>query len=184
MRRKKFNKKIYKLFLEDQKDHSAVKIRSYNTEDDWQKLTERDKRRQKALLKILSNKKIHFSGEDYFMAGIIFQHGTTIKDSKKAISLAKKGAKLGNDKAKWLFAAATDRLLIRQNKKQKFGTQFQKKKNKWRLYPVDSRVTDRERAKYNVIPLKQSRAKVKEWNKTDLDPWEQKRKTTGITSKK
>jgi len=182
----KNNNKIYKIFLSDQKDHGAVKIRTYNNEEDWAKLTERDKKRQKNILKILKNKKFTFTSEDYFMAGIIFQHGTTIADSKKAISLAKNGAEMGNDRAKWLFAAATDRLLLRQKKKQKFGTQYQKKNNKWRLSPVDKKTTDKERAKYNVVTLKQARAKAENWNKEGVDPWNQKqrRKTIGIASRK
>lgn len=184
MLKKKNNKIIYKIFLDDQKDHSAVKIRIYNNEDDWEKLSKRDKRRQEKILQILKNKKLIISGEDYFMAGIIFQHGTTITDSKKAISLAKKGAEMGNDRAKWLYAAATDRLLIRQGEKQKFGTQYQKKNKKWQLNPVDKRTTDKERAKYNVVTLKEARAKAESWNKKGIDPWEQKRKTTGIASRK
>jgi hypothetical protein len=184
MLKKKNNKIIYKIFLDDQKDHSAVKIRTYNDEKDWVKLTKRDIKRQRDILKILKNKKFTFTGEDYFMAGIIFQHGTTITDSKKAIALAKKGAGMGNDKAKWLYTAATDRLLIRQKKKQKFGTQYQKKDNKWRLYPVDKKTTDKERTKYNVVSLKEARAKAEKWNRKGIDPWDVKRKTAGITSRK
>ncbi|MEW5908069.1 MAG: hypothetical protein AB1643_02735 [Patescibacteria group bacterium] len=54
---------IYKLFLDDQRDHSAVKIRSYKTAKDWEKLTQRDKKRQKLVVRILNNKKIHLGGE-------------------------------------------------------------------------------------------------------------------------
>ena len=188
MLKKKNNKRIYKIFSSDQKDHGAVKIRTYNNEEDWRKLAKRDIKRQRAILQILQNKKLVFTSEDYFMAGIIFQHGRTITDSKKAISLAKKGAEMGNDNAKWLFAAATDRLLLRQGKKQKFGTQYQKnnKSNKWRLSPVDKKTTDKERATYNVVTLKQAREKAERWNKEGIDPWEQKqrRKTIGIASRK
>ena len=185
MLKKKNNKQIYKLFLQDQKDRSAKKINSYYKRNDWRKLSERDKKRQGDILKILKNKKLTFTGEDYFMAGIIFQHGATIADSRKAIALAKKGAEMGIDKAKWLYAAATDRFLIRQKKKQKFGTQYQKPKNgKWRLYPVDDKTTDKERAIYNVVSLKEARAKAEKWNRAGVDPWDVKRKTTGIASKK
>jgi hypothetical protein len=184
MEKDKLNKKIYKIFLQDQKDHGAVKIRTYKTKSDWEKLTKRDKKRQKNILDILKNKYISFIGEDYFMAGIVFQHGTTIKDSQKAINLARLGVKLNNDKAKWLYAAATDRLLMRKKKKQKFGTQYGKINGKWKLWPVISRTTDKERSKYNVVSLKEARARAEEWNKEKTDPWEKKRKTTGISSKK
>lgn len=184
MKKQKFNNKIYRLFLEDQKDHSANMIKTYNSEKDWKKLTERDKKRQEKISGILKKSKEKFTGEDYFMIGIIFQHGTTISHSKKAVGFAKKGAELDNDKAKWLYAAATDRLLIRQKKRQKFGTQYRKIKNKWELYPTDSKTTDKERAKYNVVSLQKSRAKAEMWNKKGIDPWEEKRKTTGIASRK
>lgn len=183
MLKRKYNKRIHEIFLSDQKDHSAVRIELYNKKGDWEKLTKRDRKRQKNILKILKNKKLVFTGEDYFMTGIIFQHGTNIADSKMAVSLAKRGAKMGNDKAKWLYAAAIDRLLIRRGGKQKFGTQYIKKKGEWTLYPVNPKTTDRERASYNVIPLKAAAAKAEVWNKKRIDPWKEKRKTTGITGK-
>ena len=184
MQKEKFNKRIYKIFLGDQKDHSGARINNYYKKGNWKDLAEKGKKRQKEILQILKNKKVVFMGQDYFMAGMIFQHGMTIEDSKKTIVLAKKGADLGNDQAKWLYAAATDRLLIRQGKKQKFGTQYTKKNNKWRLCPVDRKITDKERVKYNVVPLKEALSKAEVWNKEKINPWEQKRKTTGISSKK
>lgn len=56
---------------------------------------------------------------------------------------------------------------MRQDKKQKFGTQFVKKSllGKWRLYPVDSKTTDEERALYNVISLKETKKMIEKMNK-------------------
>lgn len=177
-------KKIYKLFIEDQRDRSSkVLVRATSDPKKWKLIEKRDLQRRLELGKIL-NKKIFLSGEDYLMAGMIFQHGTKISDSKKAIFLAKKAIELDNEKAKWLYAATTDRLLMKKGKKQKYGTQYQKKGSKWILYPVDRKTTDKERAKYNVIPLKKAIEKVKMWNKKNIDPWQEKRKTSGITSKK
>jgi len=182
MIKNKENKKIYKLFMEDQKDHSAMMIETYKTKADWDELTKRDKSRQDIALKILREKK-SLTCEDYFRVAMLFQHGTRIIDSKKAISLARKGVLMGSDDAKWLYAAATDRLLVRQDKKQKFGTQYRKKEGgEWFLLPVDSKTTDKERAEYNVVPLKQAKAKAEKWNKSGRNPWEQKRKKAGITS--
>jgi len=184
MIKNKEDKKIYKLFMEDQKDHSAAMIETYKTKADWDELTKRDKSRQDVALKILEENK-SLTGEDYFRAAMLFQHGARVVDSKKAISLSKKGVLMGSDDAKWLYAAATDRLLVRQGKKQKFGTQYRKmEKGKWFLLPVDPKTTDKERAEYNVVPLKQAKAKAEKWNKSGRDPWEQKRKKAGITSTK
>jgi len=169
--------------MEDQKDHSAVMIETYKTKADWGELTKRDKSRQGIALKILKEKQ-SLTREDYFRSAMLFQHGTRIIDSKKAISLAKKGVLLGSNDAKWLYAA-TGRLLVRQGKKQKFGTQYRKMEGgKWFLLPVDPKTTDKERAEYNVVPLKQAEAKAEKWNKSGRDPWEQKRKKAGITSTK
>ena len=180
---KKYYQKIYKLFLEDQKDHSVV-VEQYKTEKDWEDLAKRDKNRQEEIISILKNKLVSLTGEDYFMAAMIFQHGATMTDSKRAIALAKKGIKLGSEKSKWLYASAVDRFLMRQKKKQKFGTQYVKKgrNGKWSLYPVDSNTSDKERAKYNIISLKQAKSKAENWNKKSINPWQERRKTVGITS--
>lgn len=178
-----YSSEIYKLFMKDQKDHSGIAMKRYNIDDGWKNIEKRGKERQGEIIKIIKDKSIILTGEDYFMAGMIFQHGTTIADSKKAIALTKKGIKLKNDKCKWLYASAIDRLLMRQKKKQKFGTQYVKRKNgKWFLYPVNPKTNDKERMKYNVIPLKQAQLKAKEWNKKSINPWQEKRKTIGITS--
>jgi len=183
MPKNKYNKKIYKLFIEDQRDRSGKKISKYITKKDWNKLKKRDKERQDKIAAILKEN-INLTGHDYFMIAMIYQHGTKISHSKKAIKYSALGIKLNDNDSKWLFAAATDRLLMRRNKKQKYGTQYQKMKNgKWRLYPYDRKTTDKERAEYNVIPLKDALAKAELWNSTKKDPWNQKRKTIGITTK-
>jgi len=73
--------------------------------------------------------------------------------------------KLGFEKAKWLYAAAQDRLLIKQGKKQKYGTQYKRKDGIWFLYPVNKSINDRERKKYNVPTLKESFSKLEGLNK-------------------
>lgn len=179
-------KKILELFMADQRDRSLRKVKSYNNRIAIREWKKRDRARQTALLRILKNKNLKLTGNDYFMAGIIFQHGTTIASLRKAVAMAKKGAALNNDAAKWLYAAATDRLLVRQKKKQKFGTQYYKnsKTGKWLFYPVDPKTTDKERERYNVVTLKEARENVRIWNREGKDPWKYKRKTAGITSRK
>ena len=61
---------------------------------------------------------------------------------------------MGHVRARWLYAAATDRKLIREGKKQKYGTQFQISKNGIATpYPYAKSTTDVERSKFLVPPI-------------------------------
>ena len=168
--KKQDNKKLLKLFEEDQNDRKKCK----NSEKFWKRLRKKDKNRREIVERILKNKKIK-TGTDFYHASMVFQHGESVKDFRKAQFLAEKSINLNYEKAKWLYAATTDRLLMFQGKKQKFGTQFQfittpnkiKKnppKQKWVLYPVDKRISDKIRTKYNVELLKKSTKRAREMN--------------------
>lgn len=149
--------KIKHLFEEDQNDRIQLRKKHYSPKKMWAILKKNDKKRRSAINKILSDKKIKLRGVDYFYIGVIFQHGGTTQTTAQAKQFAQKGIKLGHNKSKWLYAAATDRLLLMQKKKQKFGTQYQKnEKGQWKLMPVTPGTTDAERKKYNVIPLQKA----------------------------
>jgi len=85
MPKNKYNKKIYKLFIEDQRDRSGKKISKYITKKDWNKLKKRDKERQDKIAAILKEN-INLTGHDYFMIAMIYQHGTKISHSLKGKS--------------------------------------------------------------------------------------------------
>ncbi len=127
------NKLLKKLFKEDQQDRRKIK----DTKQFMNWLVRRDLERRKKLQGLI-RKKLLKTAEDYFMAAMIFQHGGTVQYVKKARELAKKAMGLGNKDARWLYAAATDRILMMQGKKQKFGTQYVQKDGKYQLYPVKS----------------------------------------------
>ena len=165
------NKKLEKIFLQDQNERHSWK----NNKVFIDKVRKNDIKRKSKVNKLLINKKLK-TGNDFYNAAMIFQHGESIKDFRKAKYLSQKSMNLGFEKAKWLFAASTDRLLMFQGKKQKYGTQFQyftkiikSKKNplkkKWILYKFDKRITDKTRAKFNVQPIKDSINKVSQMNK-------------------
>lgn len=110
----------------------------------------KDKKRQKRLISILKGKK-NLTAEDYYKSAMIFQHsGRSLQ--KHAIILAKKSMDMGYERAKWLYAAAVDRSLMYQGRKQKFGTQmeFDQGKNRLILHPIDKRTSPQSRARYNV----------------------------------
>ena len=148
---------IKRLFEEDQNDRIQLRKKNYSSKKLWTILKKNDERRRNAVNKILSNKKIKLRGIDYFRIGVVFQHGGTTQTTAQAKLFAQKGIALGHDKSKWLYAAATDRLLLMQNKKQKFGTQYQKNaEGQWKLMPVSPSTIDAERKKYNVITLQKA----------------------------
>ncbi len=160
---KKDSKQLKKIFEADQKDRSG------DLDDvDPSKLKERDEVR-KGKAKELLEKGVVTTGKDYYHAAMIFQHGSGVGDFKKAVSLAEKSMELGYEKAKWLYAAATDRKLMFEGKKQKFGTQYQFKEadQKWVLYPVDEQISDKTRSKYNVPSLQEMRKKIKKKNRQE-----------------
>jgi len=160
MSQSKFNKAIKKLFIEDQSD------RKNNVQkNNWVKISKNDNQRRKAIREIITKNKKNFTAQDYYMAAMIYQHGPSLTDSKKAILFARKSMELGYKKSKWLYAAAVDRFLMKQGKKQKYGTQFINKNGKWSLYKIDISTTDKERAKFNVEPLKISLKIAKDLNK-------------------
>lgn len=157
---KKYNLKINKLFLADQKDRKKKNI-------NWDIIGKKDIERLKKLNQIIKNNK-NLSPEDYYMIAMLYQHGVKLSDIQKAKYYAYKSMKLGYEKAKWLYAAATDRFLMYKGKKQKYGTQFKiNKKGKWIFYPVNKNTTDKERFRYNVLPLKESKRLAVKLNKKD-----------------
>lgn len=128
---------------------------------DWDKLSVEDAERRIKVLEFLRQGTVR-SAEDYCNAAMIFQHGETIDDIRLAYALATTSRALGPDekRCRWLSAAAWDRILMRLNMPQWYGTQFTKSPTgQWELYKVDeTAVTDKDRAELDVPPLAASRA--------------------------
>lgn len=94
-------------------------------------------------------------GEDFYHAAFLMQHGEELEHWWKAHELARKGAELGDQMARYLVAASLDRWLMRQEKPQKYGTNgiWDAELDGWRLWDYDPATTDQERAEWNVRPL-------------------------------
>ncbi len=148
------------IFNKDQKDREDSLICN-----DGKLLTKNDVARKKIVREFIRKNDLS-SAEDYFMAGMIFHHGRSIRDSTTAVRLLKKSHEMEFPKALALYAMCLDRLLIKQGHKQKFGTQYRRKhsKSEWIILPIDSSTTDTERKKYNILPLKKLIANVKKLN--------------------
>ena len=93
------------------------------------------------------------SGQAFYHAAFIFQHGDCPEHYGLANTLAEKAIDLGYEDARWIYAASLDRYLLSAGKKQKFGTQFQTEDGcTYKLKPFNPDTTDEERKAYNVPP--------------------------------
>lgn len=138
---------LAKIYKEDQADRLDPSL-SHKV------IIKRDGERRELVKETLKSEKV-FSAKELYFASMIFHHSGDLSNLKLARKLAKLSSASGHKKALWLFAAITDRILMLEKKPQKYGTQFVKKssKGRWKLYPVNKRTTDKQRAEYNVPPL-------------------------------
>lgn len=144
------NEKLRVLVRNDQSDRSSSKI-------DWAAVDLRDKQRAIEVTQMLHEGQIK-TAEDFYNAGLIFQHGSSAEEIKLAFSFATISARLdpSHPAPKWLAAAALDRYMIWKKLPQWYGTQsqFVKETGKTQLYPVlPGAVSDEERAEAHVPPL-------------------------------
>jgi hypothetical protein len=90
---------------------------------DWAKLAKDDEQRRNDLRQMLSAGGVR-TGNDYFHAAMIFQHGQNPDEYSMAHVLAMDAVALGSKEARWLSAATLDRYLLSIWQPQVFGTQF------------------------------------------------------------
>ncbi len=141
-----------KLYQEDQKH-----IRKWEKHYSDKEFYSINRNIRKKLQKLIRKKK-NLTGREYFIAAIIIHHGFTISCSKNALDYIGKARKLGYNKQKWLVASITDRLLQLQGKPQKYGTQIVRTKYGIKQYKLDNSVSDKERIKLGLPPLKKLKA--------------------------
>lgn len=88
-----------------------------------------------------------------YHAALIMLYGDEIAHYELARTFARRAAALGEPRAWSVVAAAWDRILLRRNRPQRYGTQFIREEGRWTLGEVDPAVTDAERAFYGIPPL-------------------------------
>ena len=129
--------------------------------------TPRDLERQEAALAQIAAGRLTTSA-DYFHAAVVFQHGATTENIALAYSLATIATRLQptHPHAKFLTAAAWDRLMKRLGKPQWYGTQYVKgASGKYELYRIDEQaVTDEDRGRLGVPALAASRERISKMN--------------------
>src|SRR6185295_13830822 len=124
-------------------------------------MRERDRQRRIRAAAILSTLAAP-AAADLYHAALLFQHGDLAEDAWRAYELAREAAERGEERARWLAAAAYDRWLMYQGKPQKYGTQYTNDGIRHRLWDVDPDTTDAERAAWNVPPLAEQLRKAEE----------------------
>ena len=96
---------------------------------DW-KIVEPADRQRRARTQALLDVGALRSGDDYYHAAFIFQHGSEPADYLKAHALAVIAAARGKPSATWIAAATLDRYLQSIGQPQIYGTQFSTKDTK------------------------------------------------------
>jgi hypothetical protein len=124
-------------------------------------MRERDRQRRLRAAAILATLTTP-EAADLYHAALLFQHGDEPEDAWRAYELAREAAERGDERARWLTAAAYDRWLMYQGKPQKYGTQYVHDGIRHRLWDVDPATTDAERAAWNVPPLAEQLRKAEE----------------------
>jgi len=158
------NPRLAELYQADQADRQAGPDGI-----DWSIVGPRDEQRREEVLSIIEDHGLRTAG-DYHHAAIVFQHGGPADEIRLAFSLAWIASVLDpqNREARWLSAAAWDRIMMREDMPQWYGTNFTKPSadGPWELYKVDeSAVTDEERARMYVPPLEAARERAIWMNK-------------------
>jgi hypothetical protein len=113
------NPEMTAIFDADQADRQGVGARI-----DWSVVTPRDEARR-ALTRALLNAGSLRTGDDYWHAAFVFQHGGEPNDYLLAHTLAVIAAARGRPDATWIAAATLDRYLQNIGRPQIYGTQFQ-----------------------------------------------------------
>jgi hypothetical protein len=161
----KDNPELTRLMDEDQADRLPPASQSI----DWKVVGPRDEARLKRVKELYSQNQL-FTGNDYFNAALILQHSNTPEDYLLAhelcvVAISKKGIKESGIES--LAAASEDRFLMSIGRPQRFGTQYKSEGpgRPYRLYTVDSGVTDSLRRVMNVPLLAEAKARETEMNK-------------------
>ena len=133
------NSELRQMFLDDQHDRGNEPFPMFDEQGNrvptkrWPMepeaiLVKQDAERRARVHKMLDGGQVQ-SGQDYWFAAMIYQHGAEPNDYLMAHILATAAAIKGNRNGLWLSAAALDRYLMSVKQKQIYGTQFALDKN-------------------------------------------------------
>lgn len=121
---------------------------------DWDVLSVEDAERRERTQALIDAGQL-LTGQDFFHAAFIFQHGGTAENYLYAHILAMAAMAKGHDRASWIAAATLDRYLKTIGQAQIFGTQFSMRPGEEATQePFDRAfVSDAVRSLFRVPPL-------------------------------
>ena len=132
----------------------------------WKAVEDADRVRRNRTQAMLDAGVLH-SGEDYYHAAFVFQHGSEPGDYLKAHALAVIAAARGKPSATWIAAATLDRYLQSIGQPQVYGTQFQNRDGKFVQTPYRTNLlSDAIRQATGVPPLADQEAQRLEFERS------------------
>ncbi len=159
------------LFEADQSDRRPA---SPPTPAQWEEITRRDHERRDRVMALVDADLLS-SGEDFYHAAMVLQHGQGSEDILMSHIFATAAAYLGDERGRWLSAAALDRYLLRTQAPQRLGTQYIKSDpddpfkidstQPWSQGPYDARLPDSVRKIFGVETRAEQAERVKELNR-------------------
>jgi hypothetical protein len=158
------NKELIALFEKIQEIRAASTNNNWKDKDFVKKITELEKKASKRIFQLLKAKKLR-TADDFYRAAFILHHGKGLKSYLAATALAAISNHLGEPWGKNLYAVALDRLLLSIGLPQQFGSQYIKRKSKYKLAPFNKSTTDKKRREYLIEPLVKLKEREKELNK-------------------
>lgn len=154
------NPELVLLYHDDQSDRQTPAGKAI----DWTIVGPRDKARQARVKELYETDQL-LTGDDYYHAAMVLQHGEAPEDFLLCHELCVAAIIKGNKDARWLAAASEDRFLMNINRPQRFGTQFQSIGNApMTLYKTADGVTDALRKPFGVPTLAKAREREKQMN--------------------
>ncbi|MCH5715175.1 tetratricopeptide repeat protein [Niabella hibiscisoli] len=153
--------------------HDADQAARMQQPINWDILNVQDSLRKIRAYQLLDSGKVN-TGQDYYHAAMIFQHGAfgDTTSSAMAVKLMRKALEKDSSVNRWLLAAAIDRNLMYSGRPQIYGTQYtaNMENPKMHLYTIDStKVTDEERQYYFVDTMAEIRERERKMSLQPLD---------------
>lgn len=159
---------LARIFDEDQADRDPARMLARAKQGVFQPLGPRDRARRARVRALLDAGRVR-TPNDFFRAGVVFQHGDEASDYALAHELAMVALAKGHPQGAWLAAASWDRfLLIGLERPQRIGTNTTRDADgRWTLEPIDADVPDVVRTALGRKPLDERRRDVARMNEDE-----------------
>lgn len=110
------------------------------------------------------------TAEDHLWSAALLARSSVTEHLELALLLAENAAEMGERRGFPVMAEVTDRLLMKSGEPQRYGTVavYEPVNKRHRLYKLDARTTDEERAAMGIPPLAELQAKVDALNASEL----------------